>query len=433
MPNKLIPAVVLLLLLFLSRMVPAQELKEFEISLTKGQYEIELKHYDAAIDYLNQALKLKPGDAAALTSLGIAYARSGGLQQARDVLTKAVDAAPSAARPRYELALVLSELKQQEEAKRQMAVVLKTSTDEDLTAAAQAFLAGGPTARKGKPLSLTLGAGFQYDSNVILDPENPVVHGRKKADWAFLASLGGNYRFLDTGKTSADAGYSFYQSLHNTLPDFNIQQHAFTAGITSDMSEKSRLDLHYTFTYTFVGGDHYSTLHELKPSWAVSLSDASVTEFFYSYDKKKFENSDLFSANSDRSGSNNAGGVTHTIVLDKQSETAIAAGYVYDKDSTDQDFWRYTGNKGSLLARGKVEGVGTVLTASYYDKKYDGLFPGETASRHDKTWEFSLTFKQPLAHDIGLDLSDLYVQNNSNIDLFKYRRNVVTLMAVMRL
>jgi hypothetical protein len=292
------------------------------------------------------------------------------------------------------------------------------------------MIAAGPGPEK-KRYSLNVMAGAQYDSNVILDPDNPITPGLKKADWRFIATLGGAYKFINEEKTTADVGYSFYQGLNKTLTDFNVQQHAFNLSGRYNATEKSRFDLKYEYQYALVGGNKYSTAHQVKPVAAFSFTPASVTEFFYAYESKKFFDSDLFVGNTDRNGKNNAGGITHTIAFINKS--AVTAGYAYDKDTTNADFWDYTGNKGFVSYQTRLLDTGVALSTSYYDKKYGGVPSGFAEKRHDTTHEYSLAFDWKIVKQVSLNLSDLYVRNDSNLSLYEYQRNIVSLMAVMRL
>ena len=424
-----------LLFLLLPCVVPAQEQKEkdYETALTLGTFQLETGEYANAIANFKHALAIKPADKAALVSLGIAYSRSGDMPNARGILQQALVVDPADPRTQYELGIVLFKLGDAEGAKGKFTDVSNGPADKTLKASASEYLdmiASGAGPEK-KRYSLNVMAGAQHDSNVILDPDNPVVPGLKKADWRFITTLGGAYKFIDKEKTTADAGYSFYQGLNDTLTDFNVQQHTLTLSGRYNATEKSRFGLRYQYLYSLVGGDKYSAVHQIKPSADFSFTKDTVTEFFYSYENKKFYDAALFPTNTDRNGNNNAVGLIHTVVLSKQS--AVTAGYAYDRDSTDTDFWDYTGNKGFLSFQSKGFDTGISLSASSYDKKYGGVPPGFTEKRHDSTREYSAALNRRITSSFSLNLSDLYVQNRSNLSLYEYRRNIVTLTAVMHL
>ncbi len=407
--------------------------KEYETFMTKGSFLLETGEYADAVSFFKKALDLKPAGRDTLLSLGTAYSRSGDFQSARAALERALNADPADARTKYELGIVLFKLGDREGAKVQFVAVTSGTAEEALKASANEYLgliSSGEGTEK-KRYSLNLLAGEQHDSNVILDPDNPVAPGLRKADWRFITTLGGTYQFIDKEKTTVNAGYSFYDGHNNTLTRFDVQQHTLTLAGRYNASETSRLDLNYQYQYSLVDGDKYSAVHQVRPVAAFSFTKASVTEFFYSYENKTFSDAPLFPTNTDRNGNNNGGGLTHTIML--SNESAVSAGYAYDRDATKTDFWDYAGNKGFLSIRGKLFGIGAALSTSYYGKKYDGVPPGFTEKRHDTTREYSVALDRHLAKSVSLNLSNLYVQNRSNLSPYEYRRNIVTLMAVVRL
>jgi hypothetical protein len=419
------------ILLLFSSLSYAQERREkdYELAMTLGVFQLETGEYQNAVENFKRALGLKPKDQPATMSLGVAYSRSGDYGRAREVLLKAQALDKLDARTRYELGVVLYKLGDLPGAKAQFASIDQGTADETLKDAAGEYLdiISPGTGGEKKKFSLDVLGGFQYDSNVILDPDNPVTPvGKKKSDSRFVATVNGKYRFYEAEKTAAEAGYSFYQSLHDTLHDFNVQQHGISASGNYKPSDSARYNLRYGFTYALVGNEKYSSAHRISPAAAYTFSPASVTEFFYAYEMKKFYESTLFAGNSDRNCSNNSVGVSHTVLLGKKS--TVTVGYAWDRDSTTADIWSYTGNKGSVSYQGKLSNVTVSLSASYYDKKYEGAL-----SRHDGTQEYSLSLNRDITKNVSLDLSDLYVVNDSNNMIYQYTRNIMSLMAVMRL
>ena len=406
--------------------------KDYETAMTQGSFRLDAGEYAAAVADFKQALAIKPSDKAALISLGIAYSRSEDLRNARETLQRVVDADAADSRARYELGVVLFKLDDREGAKQQFTAASAGSADDSLKEAAREYLdviASGGAEKKRYSLSIL--AGEQHDSNVILDPDNPLVAAQRKADWRFIAQLSGSYKVVDEDKGFLEAGYSLYDGHNSALTEFNVRQHTLSLAGRYGISEEGRLDLRYAYQYSLVGGNKYGGTHTIRPSAAFSFTKASVTELYYAYGKKTFYDGELFPENSDRDGKNNAAGLTHTIILGKQ--TAISAGYAYDKDSTEKSFWDYTGNKGLLTFQSSLFDTGIVLTGSYYDRKYGGAPAGISELRHDKTGEYSLSLSRPLTKNFRLELSDLYVRNKSNLSPYEYTRNIVGLMAVMHL
>jgi len=402
--------------------------RDYEIALTKGQYAIELQDFAAAIGHLKRAIELKPKDTVARVSLGVAYSRSGDLAMARDALQQAVAVDGSDARARYELALVLAKLGQTEEARAQMTQAAKSS-DPEVSAAAKGYLEG--TGGKKDRLTAKLAGGFQYDSNVILEPDSLPVAGMKNADWRALFALNADYSFLQAERSEAAIGYIFYQTLHQDLKDYNVQQHTGRLAGKYLASKTVSLDLEYDFIYTFVGGDHYSTSNLLAFRMPANLTPASQTELHMSYEDKSFYDTSVFKGQTDRNGWNTAVGVGHTIMLDKRS--GVAFDYTYDKNSAEADWWSYAGNKGMVTALGEWGDFKVFGSLSYYDRKYDAIQPGAPEKRHDGVQEYAVGATWKAGKNRSVTLSDDYTINDSNLAVYQYTRNIVSLIAEIRL
>jgi len=403
--------------------------RDYETALTKGQYAIELEDYGTAIGHLKKALELRPGDQAARVSLGVAYARSGDNVAARETLQQAVAKDASDARARYELALVLTKLGQQQEAKSQMTMVAK-SGDPELSEAAKGYLEGAAPGET-KRLNVKLGGGIQYDSNVILEPDAATTPGVKNADWRAVLTLNGDYTFLRTGRADAEVGYAFYQSLHSDLTDYNVQQHTGKVAGQYALTKTVSANGEYDFQYTFVGGDHYSTTNWFGLRVPAKLTEDSLTEPHAAYELKRFFDTPVFTGQTARNGSNTAAGVSHTIMFGKKS--GVALDYTYDANSADADYWSYKGNKGMVNALAEWGAYKVFGTFSYYDRKYDAIGPGATEKRHDGTQEYSAGVSRKAGRTVTVTLSDLYTINDSNIAVYQYTRNVISLTAEIRL
>lgn len=403
--------------------------RDYEIALTKGQYAIELQDFATAIGHLKQALELKPGDQAARVSLGVAYARSGDNGRAKDVLQQAVTADASDGRARYELALVLAKLGQQEEARLQMAQAAK-SGDPEVSAAALGYLEGTGAGEK-KKFTAKLSGGLQYDSNVILEQDSPTTPGVKNSDWRGVLALNGTYSFLSDERIGAEAGYKLYQSLHSDLSDYNVQQHTGLVAGRYELSRTVSANLEYDFHYTFVGGEHYSTANWFGLRLPAKLMADSLTELHVAYELKRFFDTPVFKGLTGKNGTNAAAGVSHTIMIGKKA--GIAFDYTYDADSADAAYWSYTGNKGMVNALAEWDSYKFFGALSYYDRKYDAVGPGAPEKRHDGAQEYSVGVSRKAGKDATVTLAGQHTINDSNLAVYQYTRNVISLMVEIRL
>lgn len=412
----------------------AETIKDYEIAVAKGQYAFEQRDYREAAASFEKALMARPGDRTATLSLGMSLSRGGELARARDVLLRALAADPNDARTRYEVGIVMYGLGEREEAKDFFEAVLAGAAPEQLRSGARKYLGLiGGAAGAGKRLSLDIAAAVQYDSNVVLEPDNaPAGAKDKKDDWRAVAMFDAGYRFLRTGATTADAGYLLYQNVHKELEDFNVQQHNGKLAANHAFSGTLSLGMEYRFSYSTVSADHYSTVHRVAPVLTAAFTPSSRTELHYAYESRRYINSPVFPANAERNGSNNTAGVTHIVRLPQDREFAV--GYEYDKDSAEVKYWSATGHRGILKYRTMAFGAYRVSAdASYCGRKYDAVQPGYAAIRKDGVQEYSLSVSRNVSDSMSVVLSDTHTIHDSNLPAYEYSRNIAGLFLVVRL
>lgn len=429
-PSAFLTGVIALLLAVMPALAADDNVeRDYEIALTKGQYAIELQDFATAIDHLKKALEIRPGDQAARISLGVAYSRSGDNGRAREALEQAVRDDPAAGRAQYELALVLGKLGQGEESKRMMAAAAKSS-DPEVSAAAKGYLEGTGAGEK-KKFTTKLSGGLQYDSNVILEQDSPTTPGVKNSDWRWVWTADLAYAFLDTGKAGAEVGYRFYKSIHDELKDYNVQQHTGRVAGRYELSKTVGAGLEYDFVYASLRGEHYSTAHRFVFRLPMKLAQESLTEPHVAYESKRFFDTPVFKGLTGKNGTNTAAGVSHTVMLGKKA--AISFDYTYDADSADAAYWSYTGNKGTVNALAEWDSYKFFGALSYYDRKYDALAPGAPEKRHDGAQEYSIGISRKAGKHATVTMADQHTINDSNLAVYQYTRNVVSLMVEIRL
>ncbi len=409
--------------------------KEYEIAVTNGALEIDQGHYLEAIDLLTQAIQLKPSDPHATLLLGIAYSRAGKPAEAELALSESLRLAPETPRALFELGVLYYHRNELQEAEGYFQQVIENAPQKELVIAASKYLEvitfRGFTEKK--PYSLGFIAGLEYDSNVILEPDDPLVGGRQEENWRGLFNLDGHLFFLDTEQLAGKIGYSFYQSVHDTLTDFNVQQHKATLVGEWRPGKQLQAALKYHFAHTRVGEDHelYGNTHLVGPTATWLHTPNWATEFYYAHEFRRFFNTDIFSFNTQRSGDKDTVGISEKFKIAKV--TGLSIGYVFDYVSADEKFWGYRGHKGVLKLGSSFGRLHLFLAASYHDRNYQDEFPGFGRERHDQMQEYSATLMWIPTQRMSIRLSELFINNNSNISDADYHRNIAGLHFEVRL
>jgi tetratricopeptide (TPR) repeat protein len=284
-----------------------------------------------------------------------------------------------------------------------------------------------------KSWTLNISAGGQYDSNVIINSDNsPLPEGiSRKSDWKAIFYLKGKYNLFKNERAESSVGYSFYQSLHTKLSDFNITNHLFELNAAYHISPVVDLKGKYSFEHILVGGDPYDYAHSISPSLVISEGKGFSTVVEYRYRNIHFMDTKLFEDNSDRTGSNNLFGITQNIPIG--ASVIFRIGYSYDVDSTREDFWDYRGNKGMVGLQFNLPSYIYInLYGEYYQRDYKGESPLSGEERKDKASTASINATKLLSDRFSITLGQLYTRNKSNIEEFDYKRAITSLFLNVR-
>lgn len=405
----------------------------YEQYMSSGLSNLEKKDYDKSEEAFRSALKEIPDDYKATLYLGIALSRKGS-KEGESLLKKALLTNPQEPRTNLELGVYYFNKSIYPEAKDYFENTIELAPVTEYSSEARKYL-NSMKGKEWKPWGLDAALGMQYDTNVILGPDNmPLPQGISgKSDWRGVGYLKGQYNFkAETApEFNGSLSYSGYQSLHTRLSDFNISQHAAGLDATFNISRKATLKGTYNFEYVWVGGDSYDYAHTLTPSLIINEGDGLSTVVHYTYSKSHFMNADLFPDNSDRTGFNHSSGITQYVPLGNLMEAKL--GYSYDRDNTRKDFWAYRGNKGFLNLTIKfLRSLSADIYGEYYDKDYKGISPLSGTVRHDIIHTYALTLTKKLSDRFSLVLGQFYVRNKSNINVFDYKRAITSIFITVR-
>ncbi len=424
--------ITLLLVLFIvfSSTAFAGETASFELHLTKGILAIDQKEYIKAIEVLKTALKQKPDDLSANLYLGIALCSSGNEQEGEKLLKKALKLEPLSLRANFEMGTLYYKRGIYDEARDYFETVRRHTPGTDLSDSAEYYISEIEKKKvKVKNWAVSISAGMQYDSNVILEPSDGTLPEgiSGKSDWRGFTYIDGKFTPSVTDNLTVGMTYSFYQSIHRELYDFNVQQHLPGIVLNYSASKYLFFRLLYFFEYTNVGKEDYLFAHTISPAITIAEGKGFFTNFQYKFQEKDFKNTPVFLTNSERDGSNNLVGITQYIPIDNVVTASL--GYTYDNDSADKNYWSYRGNSGELGVRVDFgKGWNLDLSGIYYRKDYKAEYPDTDEKRKDTTKTCITNLTKSFDSKVDITAGWLYEKNSSNIDIYDYKREIVTFM-----
>ncbi len=404
----------------------------YQKHIALGIAALETNNYRDAVDEFSAALKEHSDDHTATLYLGIAQSRSGN-KDAGPSLKKALALNPKNPRTNLELGIFYFNQSAYGEAKDHFAATKKLAPQTELSEMAENYMRAMGQGGSAKPWSLLMSLGTQYDSNVAIIPDDRALPLglSDKSDWRAVVYLKGKYTFVSSKNLEGSASYSLYQSLHNNLSDFNVTQHLFDLKGSYTLSPSLKLTGTYTFEYVYLGGDGYDYAHAISPSLTLLEGNGFSTILEYRYQYSHFMNTDLFSTNSFRTGSNNLAGITQIIPL----KTSIAAkvGYAHDENAANKEYWDYSGDKFFAgLTFTLPHRMFLDLYGEYYSRDFEGISPASDSARKDTSRTVSASLTKAYSNRLSLTLAQLYTKNKSNIEDFDYKRSITSLFLNVR-
>jgi len=398
----------------------------YEQRLARGIVSVEIGDYPAAEGEFRAALLEKPGDPAATLYLGITLSRAG-KAEAEAVLKNALAAAPEDPRANYELGVYYYNRGNFPAARACFEKTVSLAPDTRVSRSALKYVEAIPGGGVARRWGLDLSGGIQYDSNVVLAPNNmPLPQGiTGQSDWREVFLVRGRYALISGEKGDLSIGDRFYQSFNNKLNDFNMTQNIADLSGGFRLSPALMIRGTYSFEVDYLGGDRYAYVNLLSPFLVISEGAGLSTTLEYKWRADHFFNGQMFDNNSDRTGTYQSLGITQDIPVAKG--VTAKAGYAHEWDNAQTDWWSYKGDLGfaeiscELPRRTFLD-----LKGDYHDNRYDGVYPGYGIARKDTIWNGSIV--------VGIHLSDrytifagyAYTDESSNITAFSYTRSVTS-------
>lgn len=448
-----------------------------------GQTYLRLKKYSEAERVFETLAHLEPMSARAWLGIGIARSQQGNYQEALEALAKAEERDPNHPLVYFYQGLVATELKSYDQAPALFSRAMALSPD--LTPSARyytgmsyyqrgladlarqefeaAVASGEPEselARSARSLlqlqnvalntpkqwDVSLSISGQYDSNVVLLPLGTQPPGgatgiSKKDDYRMAIYARGEYRAIQTDQWVGGVTYGFYQSLHQKLTGFDVQDHSPSIFLQRQFG-RVQARMQYVFDHVRVGQAPYLNSHTIQPLVTIAEGSGHFTQVQFRYQNKDFQD-DRFEGNSFRDGKNWLGGITQFAYFAKGAGH-VRLGYAFDMDRTgggspgiatpgvpSHADWSYKAHRLSAgLGIPSIWTLQPTLAFDYYLQQYDNpnsLSAAGTTIRRDRVFFVTATIARPLTDWLTVAAEYNYTRDQSNIQFFDYSRNIYSL------
>lgn len=273
----------------------------------------------------------------------------------------------------------------------------------------------------------------QYDSNVILLPgDAPLPQAISgKSDLRWVGMVEGILKVFENARWTGTAKYNLYQSWHQDLHAFNVQNHDLGLMILHRRPNRPyQFQFGYDFSDALLDSGEYLLTHTGSVTAGFSRNRSRLTEVHYRYRHKDFRASDLFPNNDRRTGINHAAGINQYWFFFEQKGN-FHGGYTYDRDLTAGDDWDNRGHRFNLGVTLPPFYVQPALEAELTLRKYDHSNSLSTKTppeaREDTIQLYTLTFSRSFTGWLSGAVQYLYNINASKIGAYDYVRQIVSI------
>ena len=407
----------------------AQQLNVFihELENDIAQLYFKLKQYDKACKLFLDIIRKDPisENIAAHYFAGLCFFNEKKYQQSISYLTHASDKnADIRDNCQFHISICLYRLNQKEKAIQSFKKLASTASSEKIKQMCNKWLKSIRQKELYRPYRLFAKISFQYDDNVGFSA--PYLKSSHDDDIVLNAYVVGKYQLLRKNDYEIGAGYKHFQTIHQDLQEFDI------TGSTIDLYGKYKYDqailgFRYQPSYFWVDHQRFMTDHLFIPQFTWKVTQHYVLQLSYTY------------ANSHHFDNSTQNGHSHmvswmnifklkpfncSLFIDTTAEENHAAG------SENQ----YELLSAKIAAKMMIfKDIQLKINSQYKECRYSHMDLTVNKKRNDHT----IGLGGELLHSLNIKglwggIGYYYSHNNSNMDDYDYRKNVISMTLVVK-
>ena len=440
-----------------------------EIQHYLGMAQMQLGKYEPAIKSLKKALSMDPTIKELNYDLGVTYFRAKNYARALSHFLEAEKAQPKRAMvyfyqgyihylmKKYDLvapplnkaqeldpsltqtcqfyrAMSLMKSKKYSESEKEFQATVDTAPETDLAKAAKTLKVQVTALKQEeKRWSITPSISMQFDDNVTLQPDElpAAVKVSDEEDYRTVFYLIGKYRLFKNDCWSSMGRYTFYESLHSSLHDYDLIKNEVNFNLTrrgalGEGGIPTTLGFDVNYSHNLLDARPYLETIHFRTTWGLSLTQNNFLQWQWRLQDKDFHYS-VINSQSNRDGINNLVGFNH-FWFHCNNTRYLRWGFFYDHDSTIGSDWDYDGYRFMVSYFLPLwKDIKLTLDSEYYYQDYKNMDSVYFRERSDREYTWSISLERPLKPDLDLSFQYLGREHKSNIEFYEYDRNVYML------
>ncbi|TQV86236.1 DUF560 domain-containing protein [Exilibacterium tricleocarpae] len=270
--------------------------------------------------------------------------------------------------------------------------------------------------------SAEVSAGVEYDSNISVER---LDINTTESDYAALVDLDLDYKLSLTKAVKVTTGYSFSQSLHQDLDDFDVQTHLFSAGLSSDFG-RTTAGVNYYYADSSLGGDGFLTLQQASPYISHYFTKQVFLRSAFTYTDKDFDGRPARDADAAALGAD-------LYYFIDGSKHYVSFGYKYEDEDANTDRFDHDSQQLRLRWVKRLDILGKEsklkLGWRYEQRDYDAIDSAGTRRRDDDRHRWEAELELPLSKQSYLALEYQYSDYESTLAAADYTQHMARVRA----
>lgn len=357
---------------------------------------------------------------------GLVLLKEENWEEAVNVFKRAKELDPSMSQAsNYQIGIAYLKGKKISDAQRAFTEVVITDPNSNMANFANEYVSTlAKRAEAMRPLKFTFGAAWQYDDNVVLKPDDTSIASdlSDKADSREVYTASGEYSHMFNDQIGIRGLYTFYYAKQNDLGFYDMLVNNFIIQPTLYF-KKALLTFPSGYSHTLVNDKAYLSSPMTSGIYNCMFGDSNMGQAFIKYQNKDYLWTPSI-ADENRDGNNLSGGVGWYTFFAK-NKGFVNLRYALDKDWTRGDNWEYCGNRVTATALMPIlDKLNFTVSGDIFFQNFPKNNTIFNVHRKDTVYTLSALVAYKFFKDSEIQLQYTHINDNSNISVYKYTRNI---------
>ena len=283
-----------------------------------------------------------------------------------------------------------------------------------------------------KPFKMTFGAAWQYDDNVVLMPSDTSlatnIADKTDSREVYTASAEYDKRFGD--QFGVKGQYFFYYGKQNDLGFYDVLSNTFAIQ-PSLYFKDSLLTFPTAYNHTLVNDKAFLSTPSTSAVYNFMVGKSNMGQLYTKYQYRDY----LWSPSTpqeDRTGNDLGGGVGWYLFYAK-NKGFVNLRYGLNREWTNGANWHYVGDRVSAaLLVPLMDKLNLTVTGDLFMQDFTRSHTTFHIYRKDRVYTLSSLLAYKIYKDSEIQLQYTHVNDDSNISIYDYTRNIYSVGAEIK-